>query len=352
MQIKKIFFVADAKSIHTVKWVDYFVDKEYDVYLATFASVNNTSCKNIYFLGKQKTNVAGGNYHYLWSIFELSKIFSKIKPDIINAHYSYSMGFIALLAKKHSKIKTNFSVVCHGSDVLAPPKPYIFDRINRYVVSRCDKVFVVSDQIRDKVEGFGVDVNHIFVGQYGLSIEQKECRKDIDIVSNRAYCPNSRIDFLLDSLDELKNLNLNIIFIMPNIDNTVLEKLVDRYPYIKFYKEMEHIKMLNLITRSKIYISATLSDGTALSLLEAMKLGAIPLVSNIVSNRSWVLDGVNGYLFNGKIDFLFKLKQLLQLERRESMINLNKILISEKASYYKQMKKIETSLITIGKQTI
>ena len=347
MKIKKIFFVADAKSIHTVKWVDYFVDKKYDVYLATFASVNNTSCKNIYFLGKQKTNVAGGNYHYLWSIFELSKILSKIKPDIINAHYSYSMGFIALLAKKHSKIKTNFSVVCHGSDVLAPPKPYIFDRINRYVVSRCDKVFVVSDQIRDKVEGFGVDVNHIFVGQYGLSIEQKECRKDIDIVSNRAYCPNSRIDFLLDSLDELKNLNLNIVFVIPNIDNKSLEKLVDKYPYIKFYKEMEYTKMLNLVNRSKIYISATRSDGTSLSLLEAMKLGAIPLVSNIVSNRSWVLDGINGYLFNGKIDFLFKLKQLLQLEkRRESMINLNKILISQKADYYKQMKKIETFLIT------
>lgn len=347
MKNKKIFFLANAKSIHTVKWVDYFVEQNYDVYLATFASVNNTKCKNIYFLSKKNINVMGGNYHYLWSVLKLSKIFFAIKPDIINAHFSYSMGLIGLLAKNRAKIQTQFSVVCHGTDILNPPHAYIFDKINKYVLHNSDKIVVVSNQIKDKVENFRIDINKIFIGQYGLSIEEKPLKKDVDILSNRAYTPNSRIDFLLECLDEFKDRGLNIVFIIPNISDNDFTKIVQKYTHIKFYKHVEYNKMLELIGRTKIYISATQSDGTALSLLEAMKLECIPLISNIVSNRSWVLDGINGYLFDGKIEFRRKLKNILNLEIniQKNMVKNNKELLLDKGDYKSQMKKIEDFLI-------
>jgi glycosyltransferase involved in cell wall biosynthesis len=40
----------------------------------------------------------------------------------------------------------------------------------------------------------------------------------------------------------------------------------------------------------------TASDGASLSLMEAMAVGAIPLVSDIEPNREWVDDGVTGAL--------------------------------------------------------
>lgn len=347
MKNKKIFFVADAKSIHIAKWVDYFVDKEYDVHLATFSSMNNTKCKNIYLLGTKKSNVFGGNYHYLWSITKLSRIFSRVNPDYINAHYSYSMGLIALWAKSKSKIKTSFSVVCHGSDILAPPNRFIFDRLNQFILNKTDRVFSVSDQIKDKVLTFGIDSKKVFVGQYGLTIESKNSKKDIDILSNRAYHPNSRLDFLLDCLNSYKDNKLNIVFVIPNIDDKNFAKLVEQYPYIKFYKHIEYNQMLELVSRSKIYISATQSDGTALSLLEAMQLNSIPLISNIVSNRSWVLDGVNGYLFDNKIEFMDKLKNILSLDndKQKEICKINEKLLLDKGNYTNQMKKIEEFLI-------
>lgn len=341
MKSKKIFFVADAKSIHTVKWVDYFVEKNYDVYLATFASENNTKCENIYFLGSKESNVTGGNYHYLFGILELSRIFKRIQPDIINAHYSYSMGFVSLMAKNRSKVNSEFSVVCHGSDVLAPPKPYIFDKLNRYILNKANKVFVVSDQIKDKVENLGINIEKLFVGQYGVDVKVSDIDKDIDILSNRAYNSNSRIDFLLETIDTINYKNLNIVFVVPKIEDKEYNILRGKYPHVTFYKHMEYSKMINLVSRAKIYISATKSDGTSLSLLEAMKLNCIPVVSNIVSNRSWILDGINGYLFNGKRDFLFKLNQALNLNNDNHMIKVNKTLVLEKGDYVKQMNKIE-----------
>ena len=344
---KKIFFVADAKTIHTAKWVDYFVDKNYDVYIATFSKVNNTKCQNIFYLSENKINSKGKNYHYLFQILKLSKILKDIKPDIVNAHFSYSMGLISLLAIKISKIDTSFSVVCHGSDILTPPLPFIINRINKYLLKRCYKVFVVSDQIKDRVEEFGIDSQKIFVGQYGIELNNKNYYKDIDILSNRNYILNSRIDFLLDAIDKLNNKKLNIVFIVPKISNDNFLKIVKKYPYIKFYKEIEYSKMMNLISRTKIYISATLSDGTSLALLEALNYKTVPLVSNIVSNRSWVLDGINGYLFNNKIEFIQKLNKILLLSTKdlENIYQINNKLLLDKCNYRNQLKKIEKNLI-------
>jgi glycosyltransferase involved in cell wall biosynthesis len=46
-----------------------------------------------------------------------------------------------------------------------------------------------------------------------------------------------------------------------------------------------------------LYIAATHSDGTSISLLEAMACGTPVLVSDIPSNREWVEHGRNGWLF-------------------------------------------------------
>jgi glycosyltransferase involved in cell wall biosynthesis len=344
---KKILFVANAASIHTVRWVDYFVDKGYEVYLATFSKENRTACENVYFLGKKGMRQTGGNYHYLLGISKLAKILKEIKPQSINAHYSYSMGLIALLAKQKAKIETKLSVVCHGSDVLYPPLPFVIERINRYVLNRADKVFAVSDEIKEKIESLGVDPKKMWIGQYGVRIQKLEMIKDIDIISNRAYSTHSRIEFLLDALEELKEQRLKIIFILPQIEEDCYLSLVKRYPFVDFYKEIKHEEMLNLVGRSKIYISATKSDGTALSLLEAMYLGAVVLLSNIPANRSWVVDGLNGYLFDTKESFITKMKHLLNMnENRYAQIQaLNNKLIEYRADYQTQMKKIEMEIV-------
>ncbi len=346
MQNKKIFFVADAKSIHTSKWVDYFVDKGYDVHLATFATINNTKCKNIYYLSDKTINVKGGNYHYIFSVYKLANILKKVKPDSLNAHYSYSMGLISFLAIQKSQIDTEFSIVCDGSDVLAPPKPFLVDKLNRYLLKKADKIFAVSDQIKDKILKFGVEAEKVFVGQYGINIDSntQSIKKDIDILSNRNYVANSNIEFLLDGLKDFKDKKLNIVFVLPHISKEKIEEFRTSYPFISFYEQVPYDEMVDFLLRTKIYISATKSDGTSLSLLEAMGSRAIPIVSNIVSNRSWVLDGVNGYLFDTKKQFIQSLNNSLQADL-STMVKVNKILINDKCIYKNQMNKIERFLL-------
>ena len=46
-----------------------------------------------------------------------------------------------------------------------------------------------------------------------------------------------------------------------------------------------------------LYISASHSDGTSISLLEAMACGRPALVSDIPGNREWITPGENGWRF-------------------------------------------------------
>lgn len=48
--------------------------------------------------------------------------------------------------------------------------------------------------------------------------------------------------------------------------------------------------------RSALFVSVPESDGTAVSLLEAMAAGCLPVLSDLPANREWVQDGRNGVL--------------------------------------------------------
>lgn len=341
--MKKILFVGDAGSIHLKKYTDYFLNNNYDVYLATFSQTNNTNVTNIYFLSNKAVKNNGKNYHYLLSVFKLAKIIKQISPDYINAHFSYSMGFIVYLALLICKIKVNFSVVCHGSDVLDCPLK-LCNWINKVVLKKADKIISVSNQITDKIVSFGISDNKIFTGQYGIDMTEKmfDGNRDIDIISIRNYVPNSRIDELLEIIADKKYKEKKIVFVLPGISDDRLKLFKEKYKEIIFFKYVEHNKLLQMLRRSKCYISATKSDGSSLSLLEAMGNGVIPIVSNIPSNREWIVDGVNGKLFRNfkELDEILSNKILDYDEIRE----INHNLILNKGTYTKQMQKIEKFL--------
>ncbi|WP_022851629.1 glycosyltransferase family 4 protein [Limisalsivibrio acetivorans] len=343
----KILFVGDASSIHIKKWVDYF-DKKYETIICTFSRENKTDCEYVYYLGDREVSVKGGNYHYLKGIPELRRIIIRERPDVLNVHFSYSMGLVTSLANIGTGIP--MTVVCHGSDILAPPLPGIMKHVNRFVLKRAEYVFAVSRQIsvavRDLVPSLAV-----FTGQYGIETEKlmSEKVRDTDIISNRAYVPNSRIDDILHSLGKDQFGGKKIFVALPHISDERFDIIQNENPGIDFVKYINHGNLLEKLGRTKVYVSATMSDGTSLSLLEAIGSGCFPVVSDIPSNREWIKHGVNGYLFNNYDDFEKYIGLALNDEAfRESAAEYNRKLILERGDYKTQMKKVEDILLSLS----
>ncbi len=348
--MKRILFVANGESIHTAKWVDYFVERGYDVHLATFSRAHATACKNVHFLSGRGVNRRGGNFHYLLGVPKLAALIRALRPDAVNAHYSYSLGLVARLAIRRSGTAPFFSVVCHGSDVLAPPAPPVFDRLNRFVLRGADRCFSVSDQITDRLVSLGVPPEKIVTGQYGVEPPPEPEAKTVDFVSTRAWHPNSRIPLLLEALEAFPG--RRSVFVLPGADDTVLASLRKRHPAVTFHGALPHAEVMQLLRRSRFYLSATRSDGTALSLLEAMACGCVPVVSNIVSNRSWVLDGVNGFLFRHGSQLREILERTAGTDdaRLEKMRQVNRDIVRERADYRRRMAQTEAEIFAQEKK--
>lgn len=74
-----------------------------------------------------------------------------------------------------------------------------------------------------------------------------------------------------------------------------------------------------------LYVSASHSDGSSISLLEAMACGCPALVSDISGNREWIEPGVQGWWFkDGDIDDLAQLLKRAVDEERDRLSEMGK----------------------------
>jgi glycosyltransferase involved in cell wall biosynthesis len=77
-----------------------------------------------------------------------------------------------------------------------------------------------------------------------------------------------------------------------------LEKVV-------FGGQVDQADLPRYYQNADLYVSATHSDGTSISLLEALACGTPALVSDLPGNKEWISPGVEGWLFpKGDLDGL------------------------------------------------
>ena len=88
--------------------------------------------------------------------------------------------------------------------------------------------------------------------------------------------------------------------------------------------------------RSTIYVSIPTTDGTSISLLEALAYGSLPIVSDLPANREWIEDGVNGIISSG--DLSKDVERLLLMDS-SSVQERNKTIIDQKATKDSNRKK-------------
>ena len=63
-----------------------------------------------------------------------------------------------------------------------------------------------------------------------------------------------------------------------------------------FFPQSPNDEIIKLMGRARIAIGIGLTDGSPVSLLEAMIMGAFPIQTDTVSTAEWISDGENGFL--------------------------------------------------------
>ncbi len=345
-KIKLLIFAP--QSIHTKKWIEPFLkDNDFEVLIVSFDSGNKEILNG---LPAKIVKSKFGKFGYLFSVNEFKKIFKEFEPDIIHAHFVTSYGYIASKMNFHP-----FILSAWGSDITLTQKNFFRRGLVKNILNLADYVNFAGEYLKDMAIKIGFDSKKPHdVFQYGVDIENIiKYRKPVDdrenlIISPRGFADvyNTKNQILAMKNVVEKNSKVKLLMYGGG-DNSDAKKLVDELHLndnVKIIGKVDQNTLWSQIGTSLIVLSVPHRDGTPLSLLESMALGAFPIVSNIQPNREWIEDKRNGFLVDENSPEEIAQVVISALENQElikSAFDQNLAIIKSRADYVKNIQKMK-----------
>ncbi len=265
----------------------------------------------------------------------------KERCQLIHAHWAIPTGLIGAFVKLI--LGKPLLVTVHGGDYRMAMRGSIFLRRSfLFVCKQAKRLTCVSEVLRKDLEKIGIPKEKISTFPMGIDNsflrvgkEREEEPKGafLTILSNRKLLPIYNVSLLIKAIPMVVREEPQTRFLLAGDgpDRQFLERRtrdLNVESSVQFLGWVLHEKMSDLLSKSDIYVSTSLDDGTSVSLLEAMASGAFPIVTDIASNREWVVNGKNGFLVSvedermlaRRIIEAIRNRELLRRSRTENII--------------------------------
>ena len=283
------------KSIHVEKYVSAISKKGLACYLTSEEVCDFSGIE----LEKTISFRSLNPLKLLSSYGDLKRFVKAVSPDIIHIHQVNRMAYFA--TKIASRMNIPVVTTAWGSDVLVVPnKNGFFKFLVTKTLRRSHVITADSKDMIAKMQLLEPNQNKYHLVQYGIDPIQAIEKEEI-IFSNRLHEVNYRLPEIIHYFNDFKALNPTWKLVIGGTGSLTneLKKLVNQ---LELNKDVLFVGWLNagqnaeFYSKSSIYVSIPESDGTSVSVLEAMSAGCIPVVPNIEVSKEWVKDGVNGVI--------------------------------------------------------
>jgi len=289
------------------------------------------------------------------------------KPDLIHAGPANTAGAIAAAIGFRPLL-----LMPWGTDILIVPRQSLFGRlIVRRTINRADLITCDARVVRDRiVELTGYPPDKIVVFPWGIDLERFEPRESARqtaraalgltegpvILMNRAHKPVYGIEFFLRALPRVLARVPEATAVIAG-DGPLRESLISLARELglssraRFVGAVDNPSMPSLLHASNVYVSSSLSDGTSVSLLEAMACGLPVVVSDLPSNREWVEPERGGLLVPPRdVDSLADamVRVLTDHELSRAMGRRNLEIARERADWNRNYAMLEEMYDTLG----
>jgi glycosyltransferase involved in cell wall biosynthesis len=299
----RILVLADGRAVHTVRYKEELIRNGVEVILASLERGETVDVR----LGKKSIS---NSLNYVFANRQVKELVRKYEPHIVNPHFASAYGFTVALSKVWKKKPVVLH--CLGSDILiSAEKSPAHRRKVAYALSKAAHVFVDSQYLADKA-GKLYPLKAYDVIPWGVEkeiLDLYEKRKPADFKMKRPLkilVPRPHNDvynnfFIIASLKDFIN-DKTISLTFPNWGDKSEDfrravKLQCRGGTVEYYDFMKRADYIDFIAQFDVYLTASLSDSSPASLIEAMGSGMFPVVADIPGVRGWVSDR-NALLFS------------------------------------------------------
>lgn len=244
---------------------------------------------------------------------DLRRVVGQIKPDLIHAGPIQRSAFLAALINYTPLISVSW-----GYDLLHDADRNVFWRYaTRFTLKRSEILLGDCQAVRDKAVEFGMPDEKIVTFPWGIDLDAFKPggfpfqeSSQFTLLSARNWEPIYGVDILARAFVTSAQQNDNLRLVMLGGGSLAEEireifvrgGVIDR---VIFPGHVAHTNLPAYFQMSDLYISASHTDGSSISLIEALASGRPAIVSDIPGNREWIEPGINGWWFkDGKEDDL------------------------------------------------
>jgi len=348
----KLCFIADATTVHTQRWVDYFSKEGHDVHLITYEPPDKP-------ISGVHVHVVGSMFKNMYLAFpfrhiKIMRLVKQIKPDIVHAHFITKFGFHGALLGFRPLVMSAW-----GSDVLVIPYwSKLLFYFTKFSLKRADKIYAVSEDMAQKItSNFGIPANDVEVVPFGVDTElfqpgsgnKRKSSDRIVVLSNRNFLEVYNIETLINAIPLVIGKNKNVHFVIKGSGplERSLKELVSTLNVnecVTFVGWTEYHDMPKYLHSCDIYVSTAISDGTPVSVLEAMACGKACIVTGVGGVGEWIKDDVSGCLIPPQQPHILA-EKILELAgdpaKRDVLGKEAYRVVTERGDWYNIMKWVE-----------
>ncbi len=234
-----------------------------------------------------------------------------VAPEFVHAGPVPTSAFVTAAAEFRP-----LAAMSWGSDLLLDVDADASSRLRaRFALERSDLLFCDCDAVRVKAQelsGFpadqivkfpwGVDLDRFRPDSKGLPWRERPGWRDATIlVATRSWEPGYGIETLLECFARATRQGLDLRLVL--VGSGSLRKWVEAFVAEHGLRDrvlmpgvVDHDVLPEYFRSADFYVACTPSDGSSVSLLEALASGLPAVVADNAGNREWVTPGKNGWL--------------------------------------------------------
>lgn len=236
---------------------------------------------------------------------DLRRVIRVLKPDLIHAGPIQRSAFLVALAGFHPLVSMSW-----GYDLLHDAHINPFWRwATRFTLRRSDAMVGDCNTIRKLAVTYGMADSHIVTFPWGVDLCRFNLRTyersntpTFSLLSTRSWEPIYGIDLIARAYVAASRTHPDLRLTLLGDGSqaaTIRQILLDggAYDRVSFPGIVPYSDLPDYFAAADAYVSASHSDGTSISLLEAFATGTPAIVPDIPGNREWVTSGETGWLF-------------------------------------------------------
>ncbi|KAF0135198.1 MAG: glycosyl transferase group 1 [Candidatus Saganbacteria bacterium] len=331
----KICFLGWANSEHVKRWVKWFAAQGHEVHLLSnvyeeiegvtvhslqnkVVSLSDTASRSCRQNNLLTDWVKWAKFNYLSYlkypsyIRKTKQLLKQIKPDILQGFYIGFAGYIGIFTGFHP-----FMVFTGGPELLFYPKKSLFHRIwVKFAMKRIDFLTHTSEEANKAAIELGMSPEKSKFMHIGIDLKtfnphidpgNLKKRLGIDghpmVLSTRGlYDAHYNITTLIKAFSVVVKKIPEARLVMKYhsaLEKNKFVKLAQDlgiYDKIVWVEKVDYQDMAKFYRAADVYVSLSYTDSGAVSMLEAMACGCVPVVSNLKNMREWIKDGENGFI--------------------------------------------------------